>query len=284
MRFAREALPKSRSGPSGRCMRFLLTLAATATMLSGCVGVGTMRTLAPDEGVEVRYALPADSVLDALPGALADRHLRIEVREPADSATTVIIAGKGTNLLTYGELVRVRVKQAAMENVTSAWIVARSRSALDHSGRVDRVVPRVIRTLDASLGPAALGPFPGMRVRGRTGADGESFVRGTVVVGPDSTLWLAPDPSAPSAAVCLAALRDVAVFRGSYSHRSEGGIVGFLVGSVVGLVIGAGQLDGSYDPMGFGLVIGGTVGLLAGIGIGAAIRTEVWSEIGTVHR
>jgi hypothetical protein len=36
--------------------------------------------------------------------------------------------------------------------------------------------------------------------------------------------------------------------------------------------------------MQFGLVIGGTVGLLAGMGIGAAIRTEVWSEVGTVNR
>ena len=265
-------------------MRFLLTLFGTTVILSGCVSVGTMRSLAPDQGVEVRYALPPDSVLDALPTALADRHLRIAVREPADSATTVIIARKGTNLFTYGELVRVRVTQTAMGNETTARFVARSRSAFDYSGRVDRVAPRVVQTLDASLGAAALGPFPGMRVRGRTDADRGPFVQGTVIVGPDSALWLAPDPSAPSAAVRLAALGDVAVFRGSYSHRFEGGTVGVLVGSLVGLIIGAGQVDGSYAPMQFGLVIGGTVGLLAGMGIGAAIRTEGWSEVGTVNR
>jgi hypothetical protein len=264
-------------------VRFILALFGTAATLSGCVGVGTMRTLAPDEGVEVRYAVPADSVLDALPGALADRHLRIEVREPADSVTTVVIAKKGANLFSYGELVRVRVTRTALADVTSARLVARSGYALDHSGRVDRVAPRVIQTLDASLSAAALGPFPGMQVRGRTGTDGEPL-RGRVIVGSDSALWLAPDPSAPSAAVRLAALRDVAVFRGSYSHRSEGATVGYLVGAVAGMAIGAAQSDGWGNGTWTGCLIGGAVGLLAGMGIGAAIRTEVWSEVGTVGR
>jgi hypothetical protein len=168
-------------------MRFLLALFGTAAALSGCVGVDTMRTLAPDEGVEVRHALPADSVLDALPGALAGRGLRVRVRDPSDSSTTVIIAKKGSGPFGNGELVRVRVRRPAAGDLTSARFVARSHDALELSGRVDRVVLRVIQALDDSLGPAALGPFPGMRVRGRSGGDRESFLHGTVMVGADST-------------------------------------------------------------------------------------------------
>jgi hypothetical protein len=255
---------------------------AAAVVACGCVGTGTMRSLAPDAGVEVRYAVPADTVLAALPSALHGRGLRVAVHESFDSATRMVIATKGANLVTWGTLVRVLVRPSVAGDHSTARFLARSSFALDHSGRVDRVTPRAIAALDRILGPAAVGPFPGMTVRGRSVTESRSLVRGTVIAGTDGVLRVQPDGSAAGGPVPLATLRDLMVLRGTFGHRSEGATVGSLVGMVAGTIIGAATSDGPdrRNAALTGMLIGGTGGLLTGMLVGSAIRTDVWSPAG----
>lgn len=266
-------------------MRSLATLLLVVPAAGGCLGPGAMRPIAPDRGTEVRYAVSVDTLLSALPAALADRRLRIAFREPFDSATTMFIAVRGGNLFSYGELVRVLVSPTA-DGSTSARFVARSRNMLDLSGRVDRVVPRLIQALDDTIGPAALGPFPEMRVRGRAGDGAGIRVRGTMTAGPDGGLSLAPHPGLTDPSVPLATLRDPAVYRGSYSHRLEGSNIGALIGMVAGPVIGATASNGFSrgGDIAYGIMIGGLAGTVVGSGIGAAFRTEVWSPLAPPER
>jgi hypothetical protein len=261
-------------------MRSLVPLLSTAVLLSGCVGAGTMRTLAPDAGAEVRYAVPVDTLLAALPGALERRGLHPSAPAPFDSATTMLIASKSAGLFSWGGLLRVLASPTS-GGQSSARVVARSRSALDWSGAVDRVAPRAIEALDASLGPAALGPFPGMRVRGRADGGTGPFLRGTVVTGPDGALRLAPDGTAGDTSIRLAMLRDVAVFRGAYTHRWEGANIGGFGGLVAGAIIGAAAASEGERGQGasIGMLIGVFGGMLVGSGVGAAIRSEIWSPV-----
>jgi hypothetical protein len=110
------------------------------------------------------------------------------------------------------------------------------------------------------------------------------WVDGALSDGPDGVRGINANPAAPDEFVPLATLRDVAVFRGSYSHRSEGALIGSIVGMLAGAIIGSAAASDSFDrpnSASLGFLIGSTVGVLAGVGIGASIRTEVWSEIGT---
>lgn len=263
-------------------MRVTLALPAAVVILSGCIGVGTMRELAPDVGTHVRYAAPVSAVRHALPGAIEQRGLRIELEESVDSVTTMVIARKGAGFFSNGVMVRVLVWPAADGAQTSARVVARSRYALDLSGAADRWEPRTIAALDAALDPQTIGPFPGMEVRGRTGDRNDAPLRGRVVAAADGTLLFRPLTPEGDALTPLAALRDLAVLRGSYSHRSEGAVVGSLGGLLLGAVIGAATSDGvdRRTAMSWGMSIGMASGALAGMLVGGAIRTEVWSAAG----
>jgi len=267
-------------------MRLTALVLCLPLPITGCIGAGTMRGIAPDAGLEARYALPSDSVLTALDTALRRRGLRVEEETRVDSTTTMVIASKGANLFGNGEFVRVLVQRSPDVPAASARVVARSRHMLDPSGRADRTAPRLLQALDGALGASAIGPQPGDRVRGRWEGERGAYVTGAAVTGPGGTLRLSPDANAAAEPIPMAALTDVAVFRGSYSHRLEGAMIGILVGLVAGACVGYGtESRDEYRGMAAvaGAALGGGAGLVLGIVGGQLIRTEVWSPTGP-HR
>jgi hypothetical protein len=263
-------------------MRLTPVLPLVVVTLSGCVGVGTMKSLAPDAGVEVRYAVPADTVRHALPGALQQRGLRIAAEERFDSLRTMVIAEKGIGLFAYGALVRVLVSSAGAGTQATARFAVRSHSALDWSGYAGRWRPRAIAALDARLEPAALGPFPGMDVRGRTGDGNGPLVRGTVTAAADGSLQFRSRAAPTDPPIPVATLHDLAVFRGAYTHRSEGANIGAFVGMVAGVVIAATTSDDAdrRNAVAWGIIIGSAAGTFTGALTGSLIRSEVWSTGG----
>lgn len=249
---------------------------------SGCVTPGDMVRIAPDAGVEVRYDTPAESLLSALPKALRGRGLRIE-QEIHSAHGAEVIASKGANFFSYGAFVRLRVSDTLRGDTAVAHLVARSRYKLDLSGQTDRVVPRLLQAIDDSLGGTGIGPFPGMRVRGRTADPDRRSVSGVVVAGSPGGFDVVPGPGTQGTPIPMRTLSDVSVFRGAYTHRSEGATVGVFTGLLVGLAIGVAVSEPGPDrgvAAGYGMILGMAGGMGIGIGIGAAIRTEVWSPVG----
>ena len=266
-------------------MRHAVLVLSLSPLIAGCIGAGTMRAIAPDAGLEARYTLPAETVRAGLDSALRTRGLRLEEETRLDSMTTMVLAAKKASFFSYGEYVRVFLRWSPGPSQTSARVVARSRYALDLSGRADRATPRLLQALDGALGAGAVGPQPGDRVRGRWGPGGGRYVTGLAAMA-DGTPHLSPDGPSAAAPIPLTTLTDVAVFRGSYSHRSEGATIGMLVGLVGGMVIGySAEPTDSYR--GSAAALGGLVemaaGALLGAGAGELARTQVWSEVGSVR-
>lgn len=248
---------------------------------SSCVTPGDMVRLAPDAGVEVQYGLPAESLLSVLPKALRGRGLRA-VQETPHAHGAEVIASKGASFFSYGAFVRLRVSDTLGGDAAVAHVVARSRYVLDLSGQVDRVVPRLLQAIDDSLGGMGIGPLPGMRVRGHTGDPDRRPVNGVAVTDPQGGLAVAPERGTPGTPIPMRTLSDVSVFRGSYTHRSEGATVGVFTGLLVGLAIGIAVSEPGPDrgvAAGYGMILGMVGGMGMGIGIGAAIRTDVWSLV-----
>lgn len=241
-----------------------------------------MRAISLDAGIEAGYLAPADTVLVALGSALELRGLKLEEEARLDSATTMVIASRGGSFFSYGEFVRALVRERPAPAPSAVKIVARSRYALDLSGRVDRIAPRLLQSLDGALGGDAVTPQPGDRVRGRLGTNAGRYVTGTATAGPEGPLF-SSDATAADTPIPMAALTDLEVFRGSYSHRSEGATIGLLLGMVAGTLIGY-ATEPSREYRGAaavsGAILGGGTGLLLGVVVGELIRTEVWSATG----
>jgi hypothetical protein len=222
----------------------------------------------------VRYAVPPDSLATVLLAVLARRRLTLVEGPTGDSTTAVAIAESPMSLFSYGEYVRV-LAQSRPGQPSMVRVAARSRYLLDASGRVDRVAPRLFQAFDSALGPSAVGPYTGDRIRGRTTAGGPR-VTGQVTDAQDGVPWLMPDDGGPGTPV--ADLRDLAIDRGRYSHRGEGATIGALLGRVAGVVV----TQSASDPnpyAGQAVFAGVVIGGLAGFVVGHAFQTTVWSEI-----
>jgi hypothetical protein len=266
-------------------MRHAVLVLRLSPLIAGCVGAGTMRAIAPDAGLEARYTLPVETVRAGLDSALRTRGLRLEEEAWFDSTTTVVLASRGASFFSYGEYVRVSLQRSNGPSQTSARVVARSRYALDLSGRADRSAPRLLQALDGALGAGAVGPQPGDRVRGRRDSGDGRYVMGLAAV-VDGALHLSPDRPSADPPIPMTALTDVAVFRGSYSHRAEGATIGMLVGLVGGMLVGyAAEPTDSYrgSAAALGGLVGTAAGALLGAGAGELARTQVWSEVGSVR-
>lgn len=257
-------------------MRSILILSAAVVALSGCFGPGAVRGLAPDAGTEIRYAAPPETVLAALPTVFKAQGFSMEPSARFDSAT-MLVGIKDVSFISYGGFVRVLVREGEVSGQTYARFVALRRSVLDFSGYTGRYVPRVIAALDDSLGVGALGPFPGMRVRGQRPDSPGPLILGMVDTSSRGELVVVPHEGRP---VPLRSLQEVATLRGAYGHGLDGALVGWAAGMVVGAVIGAASED-QYPVMAgmFGVVLGGAIGEIAGFVVGASVRTEVWSAV-----
>lgn len=262
-------------------MRRPLLLPILLIAPAGCATTAMMRSIPLDAGIEARYAVPADTLVAALPAVLGSRGLKLVGPPERDSNPTMLIAASNPGFFSYGEYVRVLAETRPHQPRGVARVVARSRYLLDASGRVDRVAPRLLQALDAALGRDALGPFAGDRIRARA-ATGAPLVQGRVVEDSAGALLLAPAGGAP---MPISDLTDVAIYRGRYAHRAEGATVGFVLGLAVGIVVASNTGTGD-DPYGYaGLVklsivmAGGGIGTIAGAVVGTAIHSTVWSEV-----
>jgi hypothetical protein len=83
--------------------------------------------------------------------------------------------------------------------------------------------------------------------------------------------------------VPLAELDRLELSRGVHGHALKGLGLGFLVGAVVGGVVGAAvepdELLGRGVNVAAGIILGGAGGSLIGLGVGASVRTERWEAI-----
>jgi hypothetical protein len=76
-------------------------------------------------------------------------------------------------------------------------------------------------------------------------------------------------------------LARLSLSRGRYGHAKEGAFLGFLFGGITGFVLAGdgdgGQWEGLQRVAGF--MIGSLVGFATGGLAGAALQTEVWSDV-----
>lgn len=258
--------------------RFPPTLILLATTGACAHAPASVRSLPAHAGIEVRYAAPPETVVAALPGALEARGFGGLEHAAWDSATTAVFATRRNGAFSTGAYLRVLAgpgsDQAAAIRVAAG---PRERKVV---GTTDRVTPRVVQSLDAALGPGALGPFAGDHIRGRDTTADNRLARGLVVAGPDGALLVARQgrPAAP-----ITSFTDVAIERGRYGHQSEGAMVGVLVGLAAGWVV---VNNATFADMGEGVaagvlvpLAGGVVGMITGMIVGGSIQTTVWSEV-----
>jgi hypothetical protein len=141
--------------------------------------------------------------------------------------------------------------------------------------------PRLFQAMDIQLGAEAIAPRPGMRVR--VAPRGGAPIVGTVVWVTTDTIVLQPGAGLVPQPLAVRDLGGLAVSRGSFGHAREGMLIGFVVGGLVGTVVGASRMDSGdqfVDLSAFmGFAIGGAAGGLVGGAAGSGTRTEIWSEV-----
>src|SRR5436309_6903077 len=247
-----------------------LSFLALLPALAGCASVGMMKELPPDAGRLALYAAPPDTVAAVAEQALTRQHVTVADTSRDDGAR-IVIGRRAPGLFSNGEYVRVRIAPDSGGR-TAVRVVARSGYLLDLGYR-DRA-PRVLVAMDTQLGAAALGPWPGMRVRATP--HGATPIIGTVARVSVDTLVLEGVGSAPRT-LKLGALDGLAVNRGSYRHTREGALIGLLVGGVIGGFIASANTDS--DPWaGLNILAGISVGIGAGAVVGGAMGAGARTE------
>lgn len=252
-----------------------LTFLAVLPALAGCATVGMMRALPPDAGRVAHYAASPDTLAAAAEAAARQQGFAVaEVTRP-DTATVMVI-GQKHGLFSDGEYVRLRIARDTGE-LTAVRIVSRPGDLVELWPR--QRAPRLFQAMDTQLGPQAMGPWPGMRVR--AAPRGGAPIVGNVVRVSNDTIVLQPGGGVAPQPFAVGDLGRLAVSRGSYSHPKAGALIGLVVGGVVGAAIGGSSTDEPYAGLGVGLGIGigGVAGALLGGVVGSGTRTEVWSDV-----
>lgn len=249
---------------------------------SGCAGKSALRALPGSAGVPARYSAPVEEVASVAPAAVEELGYGSPEWMARDSTPSILLASRGWKPFRgSGEAVRVHIDRN--DGTTLMHVAGRPNSALDTSGRADRDAVRVVAAIDRAIGPQALVPAVGTRLRGRapTGAG----LAGEVVAGDDGRLvvqWEDGTLAAPGDA------RDLEILRGAWNHGRTGALVGLGLGSLVTLV---GAL--SECPIEFfappcdsspAWLIALPIGGLLGYALGRQSVTEIWSAWGSGPR
>jgi hypothetical protein len=243
-------------------------------VLDGCATAVDLHSLPLTAGIEARYAVPADTIVAALPPVLATRGLTHTERSAPDSATTMLLAASTPRGFSSGTAVRVVVRHRPGPPHSVVRIAAaspkRHRSAL-----------RLVQSVDSALGPEALGPFAGDIIRGRGTASSDGRVEGLVVEGPDSSLLVARQDRT---SVPLSRFSKLVVYRGRYDHRGAGVLAGLVLGLAASWIVinnmppaeDVGQ--GVATACGI-ILLGPVVGGVTGLFVGQSIQTSEWSDV-----
>jgi len=247
-----------------------LSSLALLPALAGCVTVGMMKELPPEAGRLARYAAPPDTLVAIAVEAIRQQHLLV-ADTSRDPGARVVIGGRSPGLFSKGEYVRVRIAPDS-GGLMAVRVVSQSGSLLD-VGHRDRA-PRVFVAMDAQLSAAALGPWPGMRVRATPRG-------GTAIIG--TVARVAPGSLVLEEGFRIGFLDSLAVSRGSYRHTRQGALIGLIVGGVIGGLIGSSNADSGDPWAGLNILAGISVGIGAGAVVGGALgagaRTECWSPV-----
>lgn len=256
-----------------------LSFLALLPALAGCATVTMMKDLPPDAGRLAWYAAPPETLVAVAEAAIQQQHLTIADTDRDDGAR-VVIGRRAPGLFSNGEFVRVRIAaDSGNRDAMAVRIVSQSGYLLDLAHRDG--APSLFGAMDAQLPGAALGPWPGMRVRA-TLRDSTDIVGAVMRVIADTIVLDGARGSGPHT-LQIGALAGLKVSRGSYGHTRAGALIGVLVGSLVGAAIGSATTD-SGDPfsglnVAGGVFIGALGGGLVGGAVGASSRTEVWSPV-----
>lgn len=244
--------------------------------LAGCATVGMMQRLPPDAGAVARYAAPPDTLVAIAAEALGEQDLRVADSSAPDALTRIVIASRPPGLFSNGELARVRIGPDS-GGLTTVRVVTRSGYLLDWAHR--NGAPRIFQAIDARLVLAALGPWPGMRVRATPHGTIASI--GTVARITADTLVLEEGAGGAPRGFVISALDGLAVSRGSYRHTREGVLIGALVGGVLGGLLGKTESSDYFQGLSAisNVLVGAAAGTLLGGAVGASTRTEVWSPV-----
>ena len=248
-----------------------LSFLALLPALAGCATVAMMKGLPPDAGGLARYSAPPDTLVAVAEVAIRQQHLLV-VDTSRDDAARVMIGRRTPGLFSKGEYVGVRIVPDSA-GLMAVRIVSQSGDLLDWFHR--DLAPRVFQAIDAHLSAAALGPWPGTRVRA-TPRGASAPLIGTVA-------RVTPDSLALEGGLRVSFLDSIAVSRGGYRHTRAGALIGLLLGGFVGGLIGSASGD-PRDPWArlnilAGISVGIGAGAVVGGALGAGARTEIWSPV-----
>jgi len=247
-----------------RAHRYLVPL-VLAVAMAGCRSVESVRLLPLDQGIRAVYRVPAEEVEAAGRAGLEDVKAGRVEQSPPDSGWTLLMGARATGLFEFGSVTRLAVGPSEAGGGTEVRVLSRSVNPFDLSGHAARFPPRTLAAVDRRLGPDAVAPFEGLRVRGSwPGVDG-----GDALVRRDAAgAWVADSDGVTRR---LDDALGLEAYRGSYGHQLQWATALWLVGLVAGFY----GSDGNIYGMEAGAVGGAIVGML----IGAAHRTEVWSPM-----
>jgi hypothetical protein len=227
-------------------------------------------------GTLQRYNIAADTLAPAAARTFAAQGLRI-VGDTVVGTTRLLVASRGMTLTSWGEINRAAITPQA--DLTEVRILSRPVNALDvfHGDPS----PRLFQSLDRELRDRGLWPLPGDRVRLATTVAPRRMFTGVVLSAGDGVAPLVIDVDGTAETLAPAALARLWVGRGSYGHAKDGALVGSLLGAVIGLLAASGESSGDYAGLQYvaGFTFGAAAGLLVGGVTGAAVRTEVWSDL-----
>jgi len=259
-------------------MRISSQHSASALLPLGCLACATLGGVLQEpvpRGRVQRYEVSAESLAAAAIRAFSAEDLKI-VRDTTIGSTHLLVGRIGVSLMSWGEIDRAAITPGS--DLTEVRMISRPAWRLDLLHR-DRS-PRLFQALDSELGGTGLRPFPGDRVRVVASGAQERTLTG-ILSTPGDSGGLVIDVGGRPEVLSRPHLARISVSRGRYGHAREGALAGYLLGGILGLVLAPDDPGSAWAGVGraWGWMIGSLAGAVAGGLTGAAIRTEVWSDL-----
>ena len=244
-----------------------LAVAMAAVVSVGCRTPEGVRDLPLDLGTRAAYWASKAEVESAATDAIDEVGAGRLQQPDVEGGATVLLAVRAAGLFENGSVTRVVVENVNGTAATDIRVLSRPASRLDLSGHAERFPAQTLREMDRRLGPRAIAPVDGLRVRG-VWRDTQDF-SGRLEQGAEGRWMVSAEPGVQAAP--LSEIADPEVFRGSWGHSREWSLGLMLLGGVAGYQLSGGDL---YPILG-GYFGGAVVGLI----VGRAHRTEAWSPM-----
>jgi hypothetical protein len=227
-------------------------------------------------GRSYSYAAPTDSLAAAAARAFTAEGLSLE-RDTVVGSTRLLVGSGGVTFMSWGEIDRAAITPTA--EGAEVRMISRSRRSLDFFHR-DRS-SRLFQVLDRELGGTGVQVIAGDRVRLVLSGPEQRTLTGIVLPAAGDSASIFVETEGRAQVFSGDDLARISVSRGRYGHAREGGVVGLLFGGVTGFILAGGEDGSQWGGLQrvAGSMIGSLAGLVTGGLIGAAVRTEVWSDV-----